>query len=176
MAVWEWPCLSNSPYRCWGSPAAWWQCSCEHPRYREVKQYHPHSIAANPDQGQEGLLAAGAQLPNESSACVCSWMFTGAVTEAIVIIKDLPHSINFPKGFREPLLFTSHFMKSAGCIAARLQKAGAHTSATWLTSVPVLRTECEGVDDSSVTCGANLSSLLLFSQCGRGTGRKAEVP
>ena len=102
-------------------------------------------------------------------------MFTEAATEAIVITKDLHHSINFPNGFREPLLFTSPFMKSAGCIAALLHKAGAHTSATWLTSVPVLRTVCDRVDDSSVTCGANLTSLLFFSQYGRGKGRKTDV-
>lgn len=102
------------------------------------------------------------------------WTFTEAVTEAIAIIKGLHHAINFPSGFRELLLFTSRFMKSAGSIAALLHTAGAHTSATQPKSVPVLRTACDSVDGGSVTCGANLSSLLWCGRCGRGKGRKAE--
>jgi len=67
-------------------------------------------------------------------------------------------------------------MKSAGHIAALLLKAGAHTSVTWLTSVPVLRTACDRAGDSGATCGADLPSPLLFSQNGRGKGRKTAGP
>lgn len=122
-----------------------------------------------------GLAGSSAQLHNEASACACLWMFTEAVTGAIVLIRDLHNSINFPNVFREPLLlFTSCFMKSAGRITALLHVAGTHTSATRLTSVPALRTVCDGVGDSSATCSANLTSLLLFSQDGRGKARKTE--
>lgn len=103
-------------------------------------------------------------------------MLTEAVTKAIVTIKDLHHSIKFPSWFREPLLFTSCFLKLAGCNAALLHKVGALTSAMWLTSVPALRTACDGVDDSSVTdlwCSSHFTAIVPLAQTWK--GEKAEV-
>lgn len=120
-----------------------------------------------------GFAGSGTPSHNEASARAQSRVFTEAGSEATVIIKDLRNSIHFPKGFREPLLSTRRFMKLAGCTAALLHRAGAHTSATRLASAPVLST-ARGVGDGSVTCGANLPLLLRFSQYGCGKGRKTE--
>lgn len=99
-------------------------------------------------------------------------MLTEAVTKAIVTIKDLHHSISFPSWFREPVLFTSCFLKLAGCNTALLHKVGALTSAMWLTSGQRVTGLVTAV---TLTWGVDLTSLLLFQQHRHGKGTEAEV-
>lgn len=101
--------------------------------------------------------------------CMCMLMDVHWGAGAIVAIKDLHNFINFPNRFREALLFASCFMKSAGCTAVFMHKAGAHTSVT-LISGPILRTVRDRVGDGSVTSGPNPTSLLLLSHYGHGKG------
>lgn len=86
---------------------------CEH---AEKSNTPSSQYCHRPGAEAGGFAGGGAQLHNEASARACSRVFTEAVSEVTVIIKDLRNSIHFPSGFREPLLSTRLFMRSAGCM------------------------------------------------------------
>lgn len=89
-------------------------------------------------------------------------MLTEAVTKAIVTIKDLHHSISFPSWFREPVLFTSCFLKLAGCNTAR---------SPHLSHVADIRTACDRVGDSSDTdlgCRSHFTAVVPAEQTWKG--------
>lgn len=111
-----------------------WTC-----RWHRNQTLPPSQHCHQPRPETAGFADSTAQLLNETSACVCLWMLTEAVTKAIVTIKDFPHSIHFPSWFRGTIIIYQLFFSSWQGVTL----VGALTSAMWLTSVPVLRTACD---------------------------------